>query len=60
VKSFDENMPAAEQNNNFDLLWFIGVNFMAGRHSAEVSRVFPRFPELVGGGSLGMRCKSTC
>gem|GEM_PF-2140968 len=53
-------MPAAEQNNNFDLLWFIGVNFMAGRHSAEVSRVFPRFPELVGGGSLGMRCKSTC
>lgn len=44
-----------EFNNSFEILW--AAHFMAKFHEAEVTRVFPRFPQLGGGGSLWLRRK---
>lgn len=40
-------------NSEWEVVW--AANFMATRHTEEVSRVFPRFPRLGGGGSLWIR-----
>jgi hypothetical protein len=42
-------------NNEWEVVW--AANFMATRHTEEVSRVFPCFPKLGGGGSLWIRRK---
>lgn len=40
-------------NDSFEVVW--AANFMARFHFDQVTRVFPRFPRLGGGGSLWLR-----
>lgn len=40
-------------NSAFEVIW--GSNYMATRFAKEVEDVFPRFPELGGGGSIWIR-----
>lgn len=40
-------------NNSFEVIW--ASNFMATYHHDAVNSVFPRFPELGGGGSIWLR-----
>lgn len=40
-------------NREFEVIW--AAHFMATRHEQAVSKVFPRFPALGGGGSLWIR-----